>query len=488
MLNFGINKNQKRGESQVSEAKKKVDFTTGSIMPKLILFTLPIIATNVLQMLYNAADMMVVSMSNEPNAVGAVGTTSSFISLIVNIFIGFSVGSNVTIARRIGAKDADRASRATHTAVLLSIISGVICAIIGISISKPVLIAMGNTGNVLELAHRYTIFYFAGIPFISMSNFLVSIFRAKGDSKTPLIVLSLAGMSNVLFNMFFVLVLGMSVEGVAIATVIANVISTVILAVKLMRSDDYTTLKLSKLKLDRQALRDIIFIGLPSGIQGAFFSISNMIIQSSIVTLDKMMSPDPNLSPVINGCAAQVNLDNFIYMAMNAVYQTSTTFTSQNLGAGRPDRIKRGAFLNYLLVAVVGISVESVMLIFHTPLLSLYGITESVSGSAAQIAYEIARERASVVTLFYFLCGIMEVSTGIMRGLGKSIPPFIISFIGACAIRIFWVLVVFPQNMTPFNLFVSFPISWATAAVIGFIVSMCYIRSALKKHPTNVKM
>ena len=472
----------------MTATKKKVDFTTGSIMPKLILFTLPIIATNILQMLYNAADMMIVSMSSEPNAVGAVGTTSSFINLIINIFIGFSVGSNVTIARRIGAKDKELVSRATHTAVLLSLISGIICAVIGISVSKPVLIAMGNTGNVLELAHRYTVFYFAGIPFISLSNFLVSIFRAKGDSKTPLVVLSLLGVSNVLLNMFFVLVLGMSVEGVAIATVMANVISAAILAVKLMRTDDYTNLKLSKLKLDRQALRDIIFIGLPSGIQGAFFAISNMIIQSSIVTLDKIMSPDPNLSPVINGCAAQVNLDNFIYMAMNAVYQTSTTFTSQNLGAGRIDRIKRGAFLNYLLVAIVGLIVESVILILHTPLLSLYGISEGVPGSAAHIAYEVAKERASIVTVFFFLCGLMEVGTGIMRGLGKSIPPFIVSFIGACAIRIIWALFIFPRNMTVFTLFVSFPISWFVAGLIGFIVSMYYIRSTMKKYEAKELM
>lgn len=460
----------------VAAKKNKIDFTTGKIFPKLLTFALPIIATNILQMLYNAADMMVVSMSSEPNAVGAVGTTSSFINLVVNLFIGFSVGSNVTIARAIGARDNDRISKATHTAILLSIILGIFCAILGISTSKAVLIAMGNTGNILDLSVKYTVIYFAGIPFISLSNFLVSIFRAKGESKTPLVILSIAGVSNVLLNMFFVLVLGFSVEGVAIATVIANVISSVILLIKLIRCDDETKVNIRKLKIDRRALRDILIIGFPSGIEGALFSICNMTIQTSIVSIDKMVSPNPELHPVINGCAAQSNIDNFIYMAMSAIAQTATTFTSQNLGAGRIDRIKRGVFQNYFFVTAVGLFISGIILLFHNPLLSLYGITDGAVGTIEHIAYATAMDRIKIVTTTYFLCGVMSVGTAIMRGIGKSATPFAISLIGVGLLRMLWVYIVLPMDMTLFTLLISFPISWGLTAIVGFAFAMVYLK------------
>ena len=467
----------------MTATKKKIDFTTGSIFPKLISFSLPIIISNILQTLYNAADMMIASLSDEPNAVGAIGTTGSFTGLMVTMFIGFSIGSNVTIARHVGSNDKERASRAAHTAIVLALLSGVICGIIGICITRTVLGAMGNTGHVLTLSSRYSMIYFSGLPFISLTNFLCSIFRARGDSQTPLKVLAFSGMSNVLMNLFCVLVLKMSVEGVAIATVMANVISSIILLTKLVRSnDEYTSIKFSKLKIDARELRDIIVIGLPSSIQSMLFSVSNMMVQSSIITLDKMLSPDPEFTPVMNGFAAQSNLDYLVYLSMNAIYQTTTTFTSQNRGAGRFDRIKRGVFMNYIVVFTVGIIASGTIILFQDFLLSLYGITTGAPGTVAAIAHNTAVTRAHFICIPYFLCGFMEVGTGILRGLGKAIAPFIIAFIGACGIRILWTSIVFPLDPTLQNLFISFPVGWGVSAISAFILALFYIKRAKLNH------
>ena len=465
-------------------AKKKIDFTSGKIFPKLFWFSLPIIATNLLQVCYNAADMMIVSLSDEPNAVGAIGTTTSLIALIINAFIGFSVGANVAIAKRLGAKDNESAARATHTSVLLSVILGIGCMVITLVVARPILVWMGNTGNVLELAHTYTVVYALGIPFTSLTNFLVSVYRAKGDSKTPLRVLSLSGLVNVLLNLFFVLALGMSVDGVALATAIANLLSASVFVFKLMRANDATRLVISRLRIDKKSLRDIIVIGLPTGIQFILFSISTILIQSSIVALDAITTPDPNISPVINGNAAQANLDNFVYQSTCAVYQAATTFTSQNFGANKIDRIKKGALQSYVLVLSVSLFVSGLMIAFHPFLLSLYNITPGESGSASMIAYESARLRLYLVTIFYALLGLSDVSTGIMRGIGKSVPPMILTIFSICILRVFWTLVVFPNYMTLTNLLLSFPISWGFAALVGIILSVIYV-NALKGRVTE---
>ncbi len=463
------------------KAKKKIDFTSGKIFPKLFWFTIPIIASNLLQVFYSAADMMIVSLSDEPNAVGAIGTTTSMIALIINAFIGFSVGANVAIAKRLGAGDGKAVSRATHTSVLVSLILGVGCMLTALLASRPILVWMGATGNVLELAHTYTLIYALGIPFTALTNFLVSVYRAKGDSKTPLKVLSLSGLLNVLFNLFFVLALGMSVEGVALATVLANVISSSILLFKLMRENDATRIVISRLKIDRASLRDIIVIGLPTSVQFILFSVSTILIQSSIVALDAIMTPDPKITPVLNGNSAQANLDNFVYQSVNAVYQASTTFTSQNYGAKNHDRIKKGALCNYLLVLIIAFTVLGAMIAFHPFLISLYGIKDGVEGSAQQIAYSSARTRLYLVTIFYTVSGIADVSTGIMRGVGKSLPPMILTLFSICIMRVFWTLVVFPRYMTLSSLLLSFPVSWGFSALVGVSLAAFYIRRASRK-------
>ncbi len=457
--------------------KVKTDFTSGPIFKKLLFFTLPIIATNLLQVFYNAADMMVVSLSSEPNAVGAVGITGSFINLVTNLFIGFSVGANVVVARHIGAKSDREAERATHTAVLMALAFGILGSVLGVALSRPVLMWMGNRGNVLELATRYTIIYFLGCPFISLTNVLVSVLRAKGDSKTPLIVLSLSGLANVVFNLVFVLGIGLSVEGVAIATVLANILSMVILAVKLMKCDGAVSLSFKKLRIDRRAFRDIFVIGMPSGIQGAFFSISNMLIQSSLVTVDNLLTPDPNFSPVLNGNAAQMNLDGFIYTAMSAVCQAASTFISQNYGALDVKRMKKGLFTCYGMVSVIGLLISGFILLFRVPLLSLYGVVGGAVGSVEAVTYNTAYIRMLYITVPYFLCGIMEVGTYSIRAIGKPISSFVVSLFGACIFRILWTAFIFPLRVDLETLFISYPISWGLVGAIAFVLSVVFINN-----------
>ena len=461
--------------------KRKIDFTEGSIIRKLLVFVFPIIATNILQIFYNAADMMIVSLSDEPNAVGAVGITGSFINLMTNLFIGFSVGANVVIARHIGAKSDAEAERATHTSILTAILLGIFCGTIGILISRTVLTWMGNTGNVLDLATKYTFLYFLGIPFISLTNVLVSIIRAKGDSKTPLIVLSISGIANVLLNFFFVLVVGLSVEGVAVATVLANVFSAFVLVVKLKRSDGPVSLSFKKLRIDRRSFHDIFLIGVPAAIQGALFSISNLLIQSGIVTVNNLLTPDPNLSPVLNGNAAQMNLDNFIYTAMAAVGHAASTFVSQNYGARKIKRIWSGLLISYGLVSVAGLSVSLLVLLFRVPLLSLYGVVNGIPGSADAIAYEAAYIRIIFITIPYFICGLMEVGANTIRSLGKPIVSFMITFFSAFIFRIFWTLCIFPMKVDLTTLFISYPISWIAAAIVAFVLASVYIKKMAKE-------
>lgn len=461
--------------------KRKIDFTNGKVFLKIIWFVLPIVATNLLQMLYNAADMMVVSLSHEQNAVGAIGTTGSFINLIVNLFIGFAVGANVVVAREIGAGDSSRVQSAVHTALIIAVVSGIVGGGIGVGISRPVLTAMGNTGNLLELAVTYTYVYFLGVPFLALTNYLMAIFRAKGDAKTPLIVLACTGLLNVGLNLFFVLVCGLSVEGVALATAIANVASAVILLLKLQSAQDDTAFSWKLLKVDQTALKDIVVNGLPAGIQSALFSLSNMLIQSSIVTVNNnACPPGVEYAPIVNGNAAAANLDAFIYTAMNAVYQGAITFTSQNIGADKPHRVKRIMYSCFAIASIIGISLSALLLIFKQPLLALYGIVMGEKGSLERMAYDAAVIRFWWLSAPYFLCGLMEVCTGVLRGLGKSVTSTVISLIGACLLRVVWLWTVFPKSQTLETIFVSYPITWIVTNIAAFIVIQVALRKILR--------
>ncbi len=467
----------------MEKVKKKIDFTEGRVFLKILLFVLPIVATNLLQTFYNAADMMVVSLSKDgQNAVGAIGTTNSFVHLIVNIFIGFSVGANVVVAREIGAKDRERTQNAVHTSLIMAVIFGVIGMAIGLALAKPVMAIMGNTDRLLILSVRYTCLYFAGIPFLALTNYLMAIFRAKGDAKTPLIVLMLAGLLNVGLNFFFVLVLGMSVEGVAIATALSNVASAIVLLIKLQRDKDDTTFSWKKLKIDRKAFRDIVVNGVPAGVQGALFSLSNMFIQSSVVKMNKLLTPaGVTDTPVVNGNAAATNLEAFIYTSMNAVYQGAITVTSQNVGARKTHRVKRVLYVCLGIVTAIGMSLSGVLYLLREPLLSLYG----VKGGESDLATYAAVTRLQYICLTYFLCGVMDVCSGVLRGLGKSLTSMTVSLIGACLLRLIWIWTVFPARLTLDSIFISYPISWILTTVVAFIFIQISVYKFIKKEKNS---
>ncbi len=465
----------------MARIKNNTNFTEGKVFFKILLFVLPVVATNLLQAFYNAADMIVVSLSHEENAVGAIGTTGSFINLIVNIFIGFSVGANVVVAREIGARDRERTQKAVHTSLVMAAVFGVMGMILGLIISKPVMQAMGNTGTLLTLAVRYTYIYFLGVPFLALTNYMIAIFRAKGDSKTPLVVLMCAGLLNVALNCFFVLALGMSVEGVAIATAVSNAASAVVLLIKLQKSSDDTKFSWKNLGIDKRAFRDITVNGLPAGIQGALFSLSNMTIQSSIVQVNNATCPGISYAPIVDGNAAANNLEGFIYTAMNAVYQGTITFTSQNIGANKPKRVYRILYCSLAIVTAIGLVASGTVYLLREPLLGLYGVELGAEGSLERLAFETAQTRFLYICLPYFLCGIMEVCSGTLRGLGKSFTSMLISLMGACVLRLVWVWVLFPMNPTLDMIYVSYPISWVLTLGTSFTVIMVLMKKIMRR-------
>ncbi len=463
------------------KVRKETSFTEGGIFFKLLMFILPVVATNLLQAFYNAADMIVVSFSAEENAVGAIGTTTAFINLIVNIFIGFSVGANVVVARQIGARNREQTQKAVHTSLLMAVIFGILGMVMGLVTAKPVMAWMGNTGSLLTLAVRYTYIYFAGVPFLALTNFLIAIFRAKGDSRTPLLVLMLAGLLNVCLNFFFVLGLGLSVEGVAIATAASNIFSTVVLLGKLKKDRDDTHFSWKKLGLDKQAFWDITINGVPAGIQGALFSLSNMLIQSSVVQVNNTLCPDSSYAPVVDGNAAATNLEGFVYTAMNAVYQGAITFTSQNVGAGKPRRIYRVLYMSLGIVTCIGALFSGLVYLLREPLLQLYGVVPAGAGSLQQLAFETAQTRFRYICLVYFMCGCMDVCSGTLRGLGKSVTAMLISLVGACLLRLLWIWTVFPMYPTLDTVYFSYPVSWILTGLTAFILIQIYLRKLTRE-------
>ncbi len=462
--------------------KKKMDFTEGKVFFKLLLFVLPIIATNLLQTFYNAADMIVVGLSHEENAVGAIGVTGPFLGLILNVLIGFSVGANVVVAREIGAKDKQKTQNAVHTALIMAVIFGLSGMALGLFLSRPILSLMGAENNLLDLAARYCYIYSLGVPFLALTNYLMAIFRAKGDSKTPLIVLSLAGLLNVGLNIFFVLVVKLSVEGVAIATAAANAASFIVLIIKLRRDDDDTKFSFRKLKIDKQAFKDIVFNGVPAGIQGALFSLSNMLIQSSIMTVNNNSVPSGSTyQPVINGSSAAGNLEGFVYTAMNAVYQGAITITSQNVGANKLKRVKRILYASLLAVVCVGVIMAGIIFLLREPLLALYDVKAVEGDAMAMMAFDTAMIRFYLILIPYFLFGVMDVCAGVLRGMGKAIVSTVISLVGICGFRVVWLLAVFPAMPTLEVIFVSYPISWVLSEIVMYVMIQILLWRMLKK-------
>lgn len=438
------------------------DLLTGPLINKIFSFVLPLILTNLLQTFYSAADMIVVGLSNVDGAIGAIGTTGSMINMIANVFMGFATGSGIIVARYIGARDPDRTGKAVHTALLTGLVAGIICMILGLAFSRPILVMMGDEGHILELATLYAKIYFLCVPCLSLTNFLIAIFRAKGDTKTPLYALSFSGLLNIGLNLYFVLVMKMSVDGVAIATAISNFVSMLILLVKLMKDSGWCGLRFAKLRIDRNSLRAIIVNGLPAALQGALFSLSNMIIQSSIISLNNMQCPGG--SDIIDGNAAGVSLESFAYTAVNSVTLASITFMSQHYGA---HKFKRAGLVMrdcYLVASMIAIISMIILIGFQKPLLRLY--------VSAPLAIQTGETRIKLLIGTYFTLAFMDVGSGILRGLDRSILSTITSLLGSCVLRILWIAIIFKAYPTMFTIYLSYPVSWLLTGTFHLLFSL----------------
>ena len=467
---------------QAVKPRKKIDITGGPILTGMIRFFLPLMVSNLLQACFNVADMMIVGFSGEADAVGAVGTTSAFANLILNIFVGLSVGANVLVARSIGAKDADKVSRATHTAVLMSLIFGVAGGLIGIFLARPVLVMMGNEGKLLSLAVTYLYIYFAGIPFVSLSNYLSAIFRAKVDTRTPLYVYTAAGVMNVLLNSFFVFAVGWSVEGVALATLLVNAFSGVVLFLILMRDTGDCRLSFRHLRLDGKAFREILAIGLPAGLQNALFSLSNLLIQSSILEVNRLLTPEgAAYAPVVKGNSAALSLENFVFTSANAAHQAAVTFTGQNAGAKRYDRVKRVLFCGMLTEIGIIVLLSGILMLFRDPLLSMYGVAAAPGDALAMIAYDTAMKRVLCKWTLFFTFGFMDAASAVLRGLGKSSTATVLSLIGTCLFRVVWILTVFRAFLSLEIIYLSYPISWTLTGIACVLFVSIILRRLMKK-------
>lgn len=429
-----------------------MDMCNGPLLGKILIFAVPLMLSSILQLLFNAADIIVVGRFVGHQALAAVGSTSSLINLLINVFIGFSVGTNVMTARYYGSGHAKDVSEVVHTSIAFSVICGVVLIFLGIFFSKPLLALMGTPSDVLDQAALYMKVYFSGMPIIMLYNFGTSIFRAIGDTRRPLYYLAAAGVLNIIMNVIFVTQFHMGVEGVALATVLSQILSSGLIVRALMKSSGSYRLKLKKLKIHGNKLLQIMKIGLPAGMQGAIFSISNVLIQSSINLFG---------SVAVAGNTAAANIEGFVYMAMNAFHQTALSFTSQNYGAGKFGRVKRIMWMCLACVTATGIILGVSACIFGHQLLGIY------SSDAEVIEYGIGR--MLMVCAPYFLCGLMDVMVGCIRGLGYSFMPMIVSLAGACGLRIVWIFTIFRWNQTLQTLYLSYPITWLITAICHFI-------------------
>lgn len=433
-------------------SKKVKSFTEGPIFFKILFFAFPIMVTGLLQTLYNMADNIVVGQfSGDLNALGAVGSTAAINSFILNIIVGISGGAGVVVSHYFGAKENDRVSRAEHTALSFSVFLGLAVGALGFILSRPVLALVGTRSEYIEGAVLYLRIICLGIPASSVCNFAAAILRSVGDSKSPMIILSSSGVINVIFNLFFVIVCGMSVAGVAIATIISQYASAVFMMLRLIKSGNPCyKFSFSKLCIDKIELTKILRLGVPAGIQGSLFSLSNVVLTSGVNSIS---------SQAVTAYTITNNIDAITFIIINSFQHATTTFVGQNFGAKRFDRIKKILFYSLLQVTVCGILIGQLELLFGEQLASFY------IGANDQNKEEIIALSISMMKMFlntYFLCGIMEVLTGTLRGLGYSVQPMIMTLTGACGFRIFWRFFIFPMEKFnyPNGLLISFPISW----------------------------
>ena len=448
----------------INAAKKDYsNMVSGPTFLKMILFSVPVVLSGILQLLFNACDIIVVGNFAGDASLAAVGSTSSLINLFTNLFIGLSVGSNVLIAHFVGSNDKSKVSLTVHTSIVLAIICGVFLSVAGFIFANPILKLMGSPDDVIMLATLYLKIYFLGMPALLIYNFGAAILRAVGNTKHPLYFLTISGVLNVLLNLLLVICFSMGVAGVAIATVVSEYLSAALIIWYLSEKSEELKLTRSDLKIDPYILKRIIAIGIPAGLQGVIFSLSNVVIQSAINSFG---------SDVVAGNSATMNIEGFVYMAMNAIYQTAITFVGQNYGAGKKKRVLRCTLQAEAIVVIVGLLFGVSAYIFSTELLHIY------SRSPAVVA--AGKVRCAYILPIYFLCGSMDVMVGALRGIGQSVVPMVTSLIGACALRLVWISTVFKMHRTTGMLYISYPISWIIT-LIAHIAFFVYFYNKIPK-------
>ncbi len=448
----------------MARQKHEVDMLHGPLYKNLIVYTMPLLLSGILQLLYNAADVVVVGRWGSSQSLAAVGSCGALMNLMINLFLGLSVGTSVIVAQRLGAGKYDLVSRAVQTAIIISAIGGVVIGAAGFGFSRTALELMDSPHDVIELATVYLRICMLGVPAVMVYNFGAAVLRAAGDTKRPLYFLAVSGAVNVILNLIFVIGFHMDVAGVALATIISQYMSAVLVVLCLVRSHTCYRFDPRKFKVSGHDLLEMVRIGLPAGLQGTLFSFSNVIIQSTVNSFG---------SVVMAGNSAASNLEGFIYTAMNSLYHAALTFTGQNYGARQYSRTKQVLLRCVVLVCIVGIAMGGVLWLFHEPLLAIYAPGEADVIAAGTV-------RCSIIALTYFFCGIMDVMVGGLRGLGYSVMPMIVSLLGACGLRIVWIFAIFPLNPTLEFMYTSYPVSWVLTAATHVICYLIVVRKLPK--------
>ena len=454
-------------------SKNEIDMTSGNLFKKILVFSLPIIFSSVLHLLYNAADLIVCGQFGSAHSVGAVSATNSLINLIIQLFMGLSVGANVLMARYFGTKQKEKAQRVVYTAMILSVVIGILLGAFGALCSRYFLEWMKTTDDIIDLSTQYLAIYFCGLPFSLIYNFGASLMRAVGDTKRPFYFLAAAGVFNVMFNLLFVIVFKMDVAGVALGTILSQAISAACIVVCLVKNKGFFHFSFKEMRFYKQEALEMVRIGLPAGLQGAIFSLSNVLIQSSINSLG---------TNTVDGNGASVSIEGFVYAAMNSVAQACIAFVSANFGAGNWKNIKRVVAYTSLFVVTFGIAVGVVAVIFGDPLLKVYISHEE--------AIAAGYSRLVLICLTYFTCGLMDVFAYSLRGIGYSVLPTVVSLCGVCGLRILWIYTIFPleQFHTLQGLTISYPVSWVVTALVHLVCFLVLFkkRKSLAEHLQKV--
>lgn len=456
----------------MSIKKHEMDMTEGPLFAKILRFSLPLIFTGLLQCLYSAADLIVVGHFRGHIALAAVGSTNALNNLIIGLFMGISVGAGVCAAQYIGAREHDKVSKVVHTSVLAALIMGVLVGAVGFALSKNMLLLMDTPANVIEHSTLYIRIIFLGVPAVLLYNFCAAIIRATGDTKHPLIFLTISGLVNVALNCIMVVFFGMGVEGVAIATVTSQYLSAVLVFLHMCRIDSSIKIKIREIRIHREYFVRMMKIGVPSGIQGTLFSLSNVLFQSAINGFGDV---------VMAGNSAALNIESFTWIVMNALHHTAVSFTAQNVGARKYERL--GAVLRNCLVVVTAVWAVSggLTLIFGRQLIGLYA-------GGDPMVVQSGLNRIYLLISVYIVCGYMDVMCGALRGMGRSFSSMLLTLIFNCGVRILWLQTVFKMFETPVSIYLAYPASWGLSAIanlIAFIIFLKKLKASREKELTE---